>query len=167
MTGAVGGRGLPPADARPAPAAGPTGKPKPTRSHSFVLAVPIAVLLVWVAGLAALLTSGGDCFGSEAGCRAISNIQVVQGRVLVATVVGLSVLGFLAIAVGGRVVPSALLAASVATLLLSFASPALWWVPRGLGLILLPVAILALAAAGQVIDQVHWRPSWLRTWRGA
>jgi hypothetical protein len=143
-------------------------KPKPARSFSFVLAVPIGILLLWVAGLAALLTPGGDCFDSESECRAIGDVQVVQQQVLVATVVGLSVLGFLAIAVGRRVLPAALLAASVTTLLLGLASgaPALWWVPKSLGLILLPVAILALAAAGQVIDQVHWRPRWLRTWRG-
>lgn len=153
------------ADAMPAPI--PPWRPKSARSFSFVLAVPIGILLLWVTGLGVLLIRGGDCFGSEAECGAIWEIQAVQARVLVATVAGLTVLGFLSIAIGRRVVPAALLTASIGTILLGYASdaPALWWVPKGLGLTMLPVAILALAAAGQVIDQTQWRPRWLRMWR--
>ena len=93
---------------------------------------------------------------------------LIHRQVLIAMVAGLSLLGFVAIAIGGRLLPAALLASSVVTLVLGCASgtSTLWWVPRGLGITMLPVAILALASAGQVIEQTRWRPRWLRTWLG-
>ena len=158
----------PTADALPTPAPSPARRRKSARSFSFVLAVPIGILVLWVAGLVGLLFERGDCFGLEAECRVIWDAQVVHQQLLVAMVVGLTVLGFLAIAVGRRVLPAALLVASVATLLLGLAaSPmALWWVPRGVGLTMLPAAVLAFASAGQLLEQSRWRPRWIQTWLG-
>ncbi len=152
--------------ATPAPMA--PRRPKPARSFSFVLAVVLGILVLWVAGLGAVLAETGDCFGPDDECRPYWDAQVVHARVLFAMVVGLSVLGLLAIAVGRRVFPAALLIASVTTLVAGFGAGS-WaqpWVPNGVGLVMLPAAVLALASAGQLIDQIVWRPRWLRTWLG-
>ena len=142
----------------------PRRVPKPSHSLGFVLAVPIGILVLWVAGLGALLLVGGDCFGADDECRAIWKAQVVQGQILEAIVGGLTVLGFLAVAVGRVFLPAALLVASVATLFVGFAADplALWWVPRGIGFVMLPAAVMALASAGQVIERIQVRPPWAR-----
>jgi hypothetical protein len=133
---------------------------------SFVLAALIGLLLLWLTGLGALLIEGGDCVRSESECQALSDAQAVHRQVLVLLVGTLSIIVLLAVLIGRRLAPAVLLIAAMTTMLLGYAGPAspvLWWVPTGLGLTMLPSAVLALAAAGQVISQVEWRPRWLRS----
>jgi hypothetical protein len=86
------------------------------------MAVPFGILLLWVTGLVAALLEGGECFGSDAECQPFRDAGMVHTQVLLGTVVGLTVLSVLAIAVGRRVVPAVLMGASIATLFLGFAS---------------------------------------------
>jgi hypothetical protein len=145
-----------------------TSLPKRARSPSFVVAVTVGLVLLWVTGLVGLLLEGGDCFGPEPGCQVLRSEQAARRDVLVAMVLALTILGVVAVVVGRRIAPAALLVAALGMLGLGLAMGplAISWAPKGLALTTLPVAIVALAAAGQVVEHVAWRPQWYQSWVG-
>ena len=83
-------------------------------------------------------------------------------KVLIGALVGLTILGFAAIAVGRVLVPAMLFAAAVAVGLLGFAAffargLDLRWVPAGFLLTLPATLVLAIASAGQIKGQLDQR----------
>lgn len=140
------------------PAAPRLSKPEARWSWWFVLATPFGLAFLWLTGLVGVVLTGwGDCFSPEDVCRAAWEIQSVHRNVLIAIVVGLTVIAAAAIALGRRRAPLLLLSASIATLALAFAASAqratsLWWVPGWLFITAPGVVILTLSSAGQVLE---------------
>ena len=125
----------------------PAWKPSKPRSFSFVLAVPLAIFLLWLLGLGALLLEGGDCFGSDADCQAFSHARQIHAQVLIGTLFGLTAaLGYAAFSARG---------------------PELWWVPAGFFLTMPATLVLALASACQIKGQFDERASGRQVDRGA
>ena len=133
--------------------------PEPRWTLGFVLARPFGIATLWFTGLlAAAVPTFVECFEPEDACAAVWQAQVAQRDVLVATVLGLTGLAVLAITLGRRRAPSALLVASLATL--AFAHLPLMreepWRPDGLFVLTPGLLILAAAAAGQILDWTRW-----------
>jgi uncharacterized protein (DUF697 family) len=110
----------------------------------------------------AMVAEMGDCFGSDAECQPFWDAESVHIRGLIVLVVGLTVVGFAAIAVGRQLVPAVLLVASSSAFFLGVAEieglgAVLWWVPRGMFVTLPATLVLGLASAGQVIERFNWR----------
>lgn len=95
-----------------------------------------------------------ECFEPQAECEAANAAYQAQGPVLVGILGVITVIGIIAILIGGRVVPGILLVASLGTPVLVWASGnGSSWVPRGLIFATPALLFLAFASAAQILDQ--------------
>lgn len=146
----------------------PTAFPRTRRPTNwwFALLVPAGLFLLWILAPIGLAVAGfEECLTQTPECERFWAVQAVRSRLLTQMLVvglpGMTLLGILAVVRGRVLLPAVLLAICCALLVLpslagrSLESP-LWWLSPGLSVTTPALLVLALAAAGQILDQLSW-----------
>jgi hypothetical protein len=116
----------------------------------------------WLLSLFGVYAEGGDCFAPDNECQVVWALQGVHAAVFFGLAVAVTILGGVAIVVGGWRVPTLLALLSVAALMLGLApivfgrdfvgrGSALEWLPNGLFVEAPALVALAVASTRQAI----------------